>query len=126
MNDEEREIIIPVAVTVAGREIQVPITVPVGLDDLVQIVVDHLNTGTDIRELLVGHYAQRFYGEAPAGEEPAPQNGRRGSAAPPTFTDEELDGVDMDAAPPRYSGKGKKSRQRLRWEAAMQRAGREL
>lgn len=125
MNGEEREIIIPVAVTVAGREIQIPVTVPVGLDDLVQIVVDHLNTGTDIRELLVGHYAQRFYGEAPA-EEPAPRNGRRAPAAPPAFTDAELDGVDLEAAPPRYSGKGKKSRQRLRWEAAMQRAGREL
>jgi hypothetical protein len=125
MGAEEREIIIPVAVTVAGREVQIPITVPVGLDDLVQIVVDHLNTGTDIRELLVAHYAHRFYGDQPAEPSPSSGNGRRGAAGPPAFTDEELDGVDLDV-PPRYSGKGKKSRQRLRWEAAMQRAGREV
>jgi hypothetical protein len=121
MAAQERQIIIPVTVTVAKRPLEIPITVTVGLDDLVGIVVEHLNTGTDIRQLLVAHYAQQYMEEEPA-PDPAPRNGRK-KPEPADFTEEELASVDLDAQP-RWSGKGKKSRPRLLWEAAMHRAGR--
>jgi hypothetical protein len=120
-SDDQRQILIPVTVNVAGREREIPIPVSVGLDDLVDLVVDHLNTGADIRELLVGHYARQFYaeeGEAPAEPEPSPISNGREKPEPLTFTDEELEAVDLAGPEPSYSGRGKKSRKRLLWEAA--------
>lgn len=123
LSEDQRQILIPVTVNVAGREREIPIPVSVGLDDLVDLVVEHLNTATDIRELLVAHYARQFYGEEaeahapPAEQEAATLNGRH-KPQPPSFTDEELAGVDLAGPEPPYSGRGKKSRKRLLWEAA--------
>jgi hypothetical protein len=122
-SEDQRQILIPVTVNVAGREREIPIPVSVGLDDLVDLVVEHLNTATDIRELLVAHYARQFYGEEAEAPEPpeapavAAPNGRH-KPEPPSFTDEELAGVDVAGPEPPYSGRGKKSRKRLLWEAA--------
>jgi hypothetical protein len=122
---EQREIIIYATLQVAGRDMQVPITISVGLDDLLEIVVQHLNDGTDLRQLLVAHYAQQVSQDlqvAPPAEEGRPERRRSGQAS--TFSDAELDAVNLDAPPPPYRGKGPKTKSRLRWEAAMARAGR--
>lgn len=120
-SDDRRQILIPVTVTVAGREREIPIPVSVGLDDLVDLVVEHLNSAADIRELLVAHYAQQFYGEEAESPAPpdAPELNGRHKPEPPAFTEEELAAVDLAGPEPPYSGRGKKSRKRLLWEAAV-------
>jgi hypothetical protein len=134
---EQREIIIYASLHVAGQEMQVPITIPVGLDDLLEIVVQHLNDGTDLRQLLVAHYAQRVSQELqveppreerrerkePRSRKSRPEQPPPGEAAAVT---DELDAVDLEAPAPAYRGRGPKSRERQRWEAAMARAGKAI
>ncbi|MCC2672295.1 MAG: hypothetical protein K0Q72_4767 [Armatimonadetes bacterium] len=123
-SDDQRQILIPVTVNVAGREREIPIPVSVGLDDLVDLVVEHLNTATDIRELLVAHYAQQFFGDdaEPPSEPEPPTRLSREKPELPEFTDEEVAAVDLSGPEPPYSGRGKKSRKRLLWEAAAARS----
>lgn len=110
MEQETREIRVPLSVQVGEREIAIPVTVPVPYEALVALVQRHLDGGEELHGLLLEHYADHVS----AGPTPdtAAKNGagtRRRTprrtetpTAPPAETGESTDSTGVEApAPPR-------------------------
>ena len=127
---ETREIRLGILLTVGERQIEVPISVPVSLELLADLVQRHLDQGEDLYGALLEHYAAQVGQKAPkapargGGQKrktdapPAEKNGA-GKQAPPAhpFSEAELAEWRGKLAPP-WTGRGKKSRERQLWEAA--------
>lgn len=109
MDQEIREIRVPLAVQVGEREIAIPVTVPVPYEALVGLVQRHLDGGEELHGMLLEYYADHLSpGAAP---DTAAKNGagstrrrtpRRAEtpAAPPAETDEAADSPGVEAPPP--------------------------
>lgn len=126
---ETREFELPIRLTIGEREIEVPITVAVTFDELTRIVERHLTEQEDIYAQLMEHYAEqanRRRGKRPevvVPEPPAPapaggkSNRKKTAPEPETFAEEEL-AAWRGQPEPALGPRGRKSRERLLWEAA--------
>lgn len=110
MEQETREIRVPLAVHVGEREIAIPVTVPVPYEAVVALVQRHLDGGEELHGMLLEYYADHVSpGAAP---DTAAKNGagtRRRTprrteppAAPLAETDADTESTGVEApAPPR-------------------------
>jgi hypothetical protein len=131
---ETREFELPIRLTIGEREIEVPITVAVTFDELTRMVERHLSEQEDIYAQLMEHYAdqasrkrgKRHAEAAPPRAEAAGKPDQNGSAknsrkktpaAPEMFEEEELARWRGQPEPP-LGPRGRKTRERLLWEAA--------
>jgi hypothetical protein len=110
MEQETREIRVPLSVQVGEREIAIPVTVPVPYDALIALVQRHLDGGEELHGMLLEYYADHV--SPAAAPDTAAKNGagtRRRTprrtetpAAPPADADESADSTGVEApTPPR-------------------------